>query len=122
MEILDVGELFSFVDDTPFGVVLLVIVAVGVILLFTGFFAFVVEVVVLAIALAVTLAAKFLFRRPWFVEAVATGDSSTRRRWAVVGWKRSGEIIDEVARSLEAGSRFISPHARELEGANQVGT
>ena len=117
-ELLDLTELFSFLDDTPLGPILGVIVVIGVILLATGFLAFFVEVLIIVVALAVTLAAKFLFRRPWFVEAWSV--SGPPRRWAVVGWRRSSQVVDEVARSIEAGVGFNSPDARPVAPARRA--
>jgi hypothetical protein len=118
---LDFADLFSFLDDTPLGPILAVVVAIGIVLFLTGFLAFFVEVLIIVLALAITLAAKFLFRRPWFVEAVRERDG-VRRRWAVVGWRRSGEFVDEVARSFEAGIPFrATGDARELGTSVEAG-
>lgn len=114
MELLDLAELFSFLDDTPLGPLLALVVVIGLVLFFTGFLAFFVEVLIVVVILAVTLAAKFLFRRPWFVEATTKGPPARRRRWAVVGWRRTNEVMDEMARAFEAGTPYRSPHAREL--------
>ena len=113
LELVDFTDLFSFLDDTPIGPFLLLIFAVGATLFFTGLLAFFIEALIIVAILLLTLAAKFLFRRPWFVEAVREKDGY-RRRWAVVGWKKSGQIVDRVALTLKAGTQFQSADAREL--------
>jgi hypothetical protein len=107
-------DLLSLFDDTSIGPFVAVIVVIGLLLFFTGFFIFIVEIVIVAVAIVLTVVAKILFRRPWYVEAIRAGDG-LRRRWAVVGWRRSGEFVEEVARSFEAGVPFrASGDAREL--------
>ena len=108
----DLLDLFSVFDDTPVGLVAGIVLAVVAFFFFNGFFLFLAEVAIVGVVLLVTLAAKFLLRRPWFVDAVCA--TRAPRRWAVVGWRRSGEVIDQLARALEAGVGFNSPHAREI--------
>jgi hypothetical protein len=55
--------------------------------------------------------ARLLFRRPWVVEAAS--DTRERRRWRVVGWRASRELLANVANA--------SPHGHELPATNVVG-
>lgn len=110
LDIPDVG----FLDDeigcgaaiaTGLAIVLLVVVAI-----FFVFPAviFLVEVVLLLLIVGGGVLARLLFRRPWTVEAVETAtskpaDQRERLAWKIVGWRRSGEAVETVARHLEAG-------------------
>jgi hypothetical protein len=108
-DVADVG--LSLFDDTPFAWIFVIIAAIAILLFVTGIFALIIEILLIVIAVLGTLVAKVLFRRPWYVEASSTGH---RRRWAVVGWKRTNEVMDELVRSIEAGTDFVSAHGRPL--------
>lgn len=87
--------------------VLLVIVA----LLVAVFFAWplllaLAELAVLGLLALLGVLARVILRRPWIVEATpATGPG--RWRWKVVGWRRSGEVVELVAAQLGTGARSI---------------
>lgn len=66
----------------------------------------VVELVVLVVAFVLGVAARFVFRRPWIVQTSRVGHPG-RVAWKVVGWRRSGEVVDELARRLQAGRRDV---------------
>ena len=104
-------DLFSVFNDTPLALIVVVVLLVA-FFFFNGFFLFLAEVVIVTMVLVVTLVAKVFLRRPWFVDAVCA--TKAPRRWAVVGWRRSGEVIEQLAKALEAGVGFNSPHAREV--------
>jgi hypothetical protein len=44
--------------------------------------------------------------KPWTVEARSGSDAL---RWQVPGWRRSGEAVGQIARSLELGERPDGP-------------
>jgi hypothetical protein len=87
----------------------LVVVAIVVFVLLLVFFVWPVLVALLELVLLSLLVllgglARVLLRRPWIVEATpATGQG--RFRWKVVGWRRSGAVVDAVADQLTAGTR-----------------
>jgi len=58
-------------------------------------------VIVIGIAL-LGIGARIVLRRPWVVEASAGGGLTFR--WRVVGWKASGERVDEIAKQIAAGA------------------
>lgn len=65
-----------------------------------------VEIVLLVLLVLLGVLARVVLRRPWIVEATpATGQG--RFRWKVVGWRRSGEVVDQVADQLAAGVRSV---------------
>ncbi|MGH3037716.1 MAG: hypothetical protein ACRDMU_11100 [Gaiellaceae bacterium] len=51
-------------------------------------------------------------RKPWLVEATASGLQSGLA-WRVGGRRRSGQVVDEVARALERGQTGIDPPGAE---------
>jgi hypothetical protein len=101
----DGADAFSYADGALFdaGLAGLAIVVVTVlVLVFLPYVFFVFELLVLPLVFAY----RVLLRKPWTVEA-RTG--SERRRWRVVGWRRAGEVRDEIARALERGDSVIAP-------------
>ncbi|HEX2040128.1 MAG TPA: hypothetical protein VHF47_10400 [Acidimicrobiales bacterium] len=97
-------------DDTV-GAVVAIVAGVVLAVLFV-IFVVPVLITLFEVALVLLLAAagamaRIVLRRPWVVEATpATGSGCFR--WKVVGWRRSGEVVDEVARRLAAGERPLS--------------
>ena len=64
------------------------------------------ELVLLLVLVLLGMLARVAFRRPWIVEATpATGPG--RFRWKVVGWRRSGEVVELVAAQLGTGARSL---------------
>jgi hypothetical protein len=103
---------FAFwgLDDLPAGIAIAIVVGVLAILAIP-LLLFIVEIALAILLVGVALIARVLLRRPWTVEAV-TSDPEDVLRWKVVGWRRSGQIVEEIARVLEAGGRdFQSPYA-----------
>jgi hypothetical protein len=60
---------------------------------------------------------RILLRRPWTVEAITEND---RRRWEVVGWRRSGEAVAEIARAIERGELSYRPRDAEPLGRGKA--
>jgi hypothetical protein len=54
-----------------------------------------------AVVLPLVLVAKIVLHRPFTVQA--TDEHGDRRTWPVVGWRASGEAVDEAARAIEQG-------------------
>ncbi|MGH2729168.1 MAG: hypothetical protein ACRDJI_01005 [Actinomycetota bacterium] len=107
----DVAE-FAFwgLDDLPAGIAILIVVAV-VAVFAIPLLLFIVEIALAILLVGVALAGRVLLRRPWTVEATSSEPEEVLR-WKVVGWRRSGQIVEEIARVLEAGGRdFQSPYA-----------
>ena len=50
-----------------------------------------------------------LIRRPWLVEAERQGLDPPRRAWRVIGWRRSGQCVREVARAIAQGRLDVQP-------------
>lgn len=90
--------------------VVLLLAAVVVVVLFFVFvwplLLVVFELFLLVLLVLLGVLARVVFRRPWIVEATpATGPG--RLRWKVVGWRRSGEVVELVAAQLGTGARSI---------------
>ena len=51
-------------------------------------------------------------RKPWLVEATASGPQKGLA-WRVAGRRRSGQVVDEVARALERGQTDLDPPRAE---------
>jgi hypothetical protein len=73
-----------------------------------------------ALVLAATLAVVELVDQvrkaggPWLVEAQPSGSEPGQSlRWRVHGWRRSRQVVEEVARSLEGGHGDIAPAGTE---------
>ncbi len=49
---------------------------------------------------------------PWLVEAEPSG-SERSLQWRVQGWRRSRQVVEEVARGLEGGHGDIAPAGTE---------
>ena len=64
-----------------------------------------VELIILGALLAAGVIARTLLRQPWVVEATSIDPLTPGRRleWRVRGWRKSGELIDQVASDLSAG-------------------
>jgi hypothetical protein len=72
-----------------------------------------IEVVLLLLLVLAGVAARVVLRRPWIVDARVRGDVGVPLSWKVVGWRRSGEVIQEVATQLAAGPNVIAPRDAE---------
>jgi hypothetical protein len=88
----------------------LIVLAVIVVLLLAWFFVlpiavFALDLLLLLLLAAAGVAARVFFRRPWIVEATTEGEV---RRWPVVGFRSSREMVAEVSWALQNG--------RDIEG------
>jgi hypothetical protein len=69
---------------------------------------FVLDLALILLLAAFGIATRVLFRRPWDVVAKTDGPPAERVELPVVGWRASGEYIDEVAYRIESsGSPFL---------------
>ncbi|MDQ6616243.1 MAG: hypothetical protein M3083_16265 [Actinomycetota bacterium] len=98
------GILDIFGGDNPF-VAIVVVLAVIAIVVLAWFFlvpvllALLDAVILIALALAGVIG-HVLLHRPWEIEASARERAVT---WKVVGWRRSGQVINSAARHLSDG-------------------
>jgi hypothetical protein len=118
------GPAFSRSPSDPAALeILFYIPVVGLILaaiFFFFLFLFAVQFAILLMLIPITLVARVIFRRPWVVQAWTDEHPPEVRYWHVIGWNRSGEVVREVARSLEDGSDFESVHATPVTVPNRV--
>ncbi|HEX5597250.1 MAG TPA: hypothetical protein VFX61_14725 [Micromonosporaceae bacterium] len=74
----------------------------------------VIDIAVVLVLLAVAIAGRVLFRRPWTVEA--TAGSGERIRAEVVGWRAALRRRDEIAELLRRGQRPAADAVRRRSG------
>ena len=72
-----------------------------------------VELTILALLVLLGVAVRIVLRRPWIIDARPGGSVGLPLSWKVVGWRRSGEVIQEVAAQLSAGPNVIAPRDAE---------
>jgi hypothetical protein len=98
VSIVDVG---SF--DSP-GLLLASIVA-GVVLavIVIPLLLFGIELMVAGLAVAGGIAVRSALGRPWIVQATPSVNPSGTLTWEIKGWRRSAQLIEEVATALAAG-------------------
>lgn len=60
------------------------------------------EIVLLLMLLSSGIIGRVLLRRPWTIEAVNLGHPQRSAAFAVKGWRRSSQVIDELSRTLPA--------------------
>jgi hypothetical protein len=94
----DVGG-FDSIATLLGGIVLIVVLAV----ILVPLFVFGVELVIAGVVLAVGIVARSAFGRPWIVRATPTADPAAALAWKVRGWRRSEQLIEEIATELGAG-------------------
>ena len=93
----------SGVDSAP--ALLLAAAAVVALLLVIPLLFFGIELIVFGVLVAGGLTARVVSRKPWVVEATSYDPLASDRQleWRVRGWRRSGELIEQVASDLAAG-------------------
>jgi hypothetical protein len=111
-EVLSIPD-FGGIDDL--GAAILVLAAMVVIaIVVVPLLLFGVELIVLGLLVAAGILGRTLLGRPWVVQATPANDSTGALTWRVVGWRRSGRLIDEVLASLQAGLDPTPAEAAEL--------
>lgn len=94
---LDVGDSAA----VAIAVIVALVVAVFVIvpLLLLG-----IELIIVGVAIALGTLARLFLARPWIVVAESLDGPGVEFAWKVSGIRRSRQLVDEVASSLEAGA------------------
>ena len=104
---LDVGLAAGVSDSLLALVVMFAAVALAVVvLILLPYIFFLLELLIVPALVLYRVA----LRRPWTVEASSEGE---RRRWKVVGWRRSGEVVEATALALERGDTAFGPLGAE---------
>lgn len=96
--IIDVG---SF--ESPVAFLAGAAVAVLFALILLPLILFGVELMVAGLLVALGIASRATFGRPWVVKATPRSGSGEALAWEVQGWRRSGKVVDQIAASLAAG-------------------
>jgi hypothetical protein len=100
----DDAPLLMELGDIPVIGVVFVVLAIALALL--AALPFVILALELLLVVPVLVAYRVLRGKPWTVEARS---GSEALRWQVPGWRRSGEAVGQIARSLEVGERPDGP-------------
>jgi hypothetical protein len=77
-----------------------------------------IELILLGFLVGAAILGRGVLGRPWVVQARRTSDTAPALTWRVIGWRRSGRLIDEVARALAAGLEPSPSEDAELVGAD----
>ena len=96
--------------EEPGTALLIAVGAVVVAVILIPLLLFGIELMIVGLLIAASILGRGLLGRPWVVRAVPSSGHETELVWRVVGWRRSGRLIDEVAASLESG---LAPLPRE---------
>lgn len=100
---------FGLVDDSLAGIAISVLLVVGVVVLVLlggPLVLALVDLVLVLVVAAVGVVGRFVFRRPWTVEA--RSPAGERHEVHVVGWRRAGERVRALAEDLQHGSTIGS--------------
>ena len=68
-----------------------------------------VELTLLALLILAGVLVRIGLRRPWIVDANAVGSVGVPQSWKVVGWRRSNEVIQDIATQLQSSTNVIPP-------------
>ncbi len=110
-----VPDLFDLIGgDSPFAVIGAVLAVIAVVVLAWLFLlplllALLDAVILIVLALAGVIG-RVLLHRPWEIEVSGPGQIVS---WQVVGWRRSGQAIDQVTTRLRSG-RPVPTDVRDL--------
>jgi hypothetical protein len=81
----------------------LAVVAIVIAVVIVPLVLFGVELVIAGLVVAAGIAARVALGRPWIVVATSDSDTAGALAWEVKGWRRSGQLIEDVAAELAAG-------------------
>jgi len=96
-----VGDLLDAVDGPAVAVIAVVTVALFLWFLLPVVIALI-ELFALALIVSLGVLVRIGLRRPWLVDAERL-DRHGRHTWQVVGWRRSGRAVTELADKLRLG-------------------
>jgi hypothetical protein len=92
-------DLLDF-DDSPVAVIAIAIGALLLFLVLLPLIGVALELIVLLVLLWSGIVGRVLFGRPWVVVAANLDDPQHSAAFAVKGWRRSGQAIEEVSRAI----------------------
>ena len=85
------------------GIVFVVIFVVALATIILPFIAFTVELVILVVLFTAGVIGRFVFGRPWRIEATTIGAPHRRREILAKGWRGSREAIGRLAAQIASG-------------------
>jgi len=98
VSIVDAGGL-----DSPWVLLASIVVGIILVLIVIPLLLFGIELILAGLVLAAGIVARSALGRPWIVLATPSGNPSDALHWEIKGWRRSAQLIDEVATQLAAG-------------------
>jgi hypothetical protein len=103
---------FGGVDSLE-GLLVVVVVVVLVVFVVIPLLLFGIELIIIGIAFAASIVGRLFLGRPWIVAAESQDETREVLAWEVSGWRRSGRVIDEVARAISTGRDPKPRHSAE---------
>jgi hypothetical protein len=83
--------------------IVIALITIGVALLLPAV-VLLVELILVVVLVGAGVLVRVLFRRPWLIDAEVQGpEGQDRLTWAVVGYRRSSEAVEEIADQLRRG-------------------
>ena len=96
-------------DDSPVAAIAIAVaVAIGALLLFLVLLPLIgvaFELIVLLVLLWSGIVGRVVFGRPWIVMAADLDDPERSAAFAVKGWRRSGQAVEELVRAISVTGR-----------------
>jgi hypothetical protein len=83
----------------PTGILLLLVLPLVLAFVLVAFF----SIVAVVVESVIVLAAAYLWRGRWLIEATTEDQPQERKTWEARGWRASRRTLDEVARELRSG-------------------
>ena len=110
LDVLDGGGCGVDAVDGIVGVIVTVVVVLLVLFVVLPLLLAVVDVLVVLVLALLGFVGRIAFRRPWAIDAFA--EDGTHLRWRVIGWRASGDRLDEIVETLRSG--VVPPGAEVL--------
>ena len=92
-------------DDSPAAAIAIAVGALLLFLILLPLIGVAIELIVLLVLLWSGIVGRVVFGRPWIVIAADLDDPERSAAFAVKGWRRSGQAVDEVTRAISVSGR-----------------
>lgn len=105
-------DLTHAADALFFDELLIVGIALLIALTILPTFIFMVEVLIVAVLMVVTVLVRVFFRQPWIVDA--TADDGSRKAWKLAGYRDARRAVSEISSLLSHGVSDPAIHNAEI--------